>query len=227
MRAFVLHSGGIDSTTCLMLAIKEHGAQNVQAVSIDYGQRHLREISASMQICECVGVLHATLQLGLQPVSMLTNPEAAIPNVSYRDIVGVSPTYVPFRNGQLLSRLAAHASAIVKDTGVHAEIFFGAHAEDAAGGAYPDCTIEFVKAMDDAIRIGTYGMVSVRAPLISMMKDEIIRLGAPLNAPYDLSWSCYRGGKMHCGVCPTCRARREGFSKAGVKDPTAYESEAA
>jgi 7-cyano-7-deazaguanine synthase len=103
-------------------------------------------------------------------------------------------------------------------------IYWGAHAEDAAGGAYPDCTVEFVGAMACAIDIGTAHFVRLVAPFVAMSKAEVVAYGASLGVPYDLTWSCYRGGDLHCGTCPTCRARRAAFRNGGVIDPTKYDA---
>jgi len=133
--ALVLLSGGVDSTTCLYIARKELGENHVTGVSIDYGQRHLKEIDQAKKICDNACCDHEVLAITGMPKSMLTDPEAPVPSISYSDIEGVSPTYVPFRNGQLLSRVAGYAQAEE-----YTAIYFGAHAEDALNFAYPDCT---------------------------------------------------------------------------------------
>lgn len=246
MQAFVLHSGGIDSTTALALAIRDHGAGNVFTVQIDYGQRHLKEIVQAQLIAKYYGVQHRTIKLGPQPSSMLTDAGAEIPKASYAELPqGISPTYVPFRNGQMLSAVAAWAHDWCKqalkpcdegfefETESSAVIYFGAHAEDAANWAYPDCTPEFVGAMANAIFIGTYQRVRLVTPFLHMSKAEIIQLGQDLsvidylhgdnkNVPYELTWSCYKGEQKHCGECPTCLARKAAFAKSAVYDVTEY-----
>lgn len=225
MLAYVLLSGGIDSTTCLYQAIEEFGKDNVRGLSLNYGQRHSREIMAANAICSVVNIPHRVETLAQQPPSMLTVVEQDIPNVSYDEIEGVSPTYVPFRNGQLLSYATALLAADLDgpDGYTGGALFFGAHAEDAAGWAYPDCTPEFIGAMANAIQVGTYFKCRLFTPLEWMTKQQIISLGTYLNVPWELTWSCYKGGNNHCGVCPTCRARHDGFVKALVTDPTIYE----
>ncbi len=216
--ALVLLSGGVDSTTCLYIARKEFGENHVTAISIDYGQRHLKEIDQAELICENAICNHVILPIPGMPRSMLTDPDAEVPSISYSDMEeGVSPTYVPFRNGQLLSRTAAYAQA--KN---FIGIYFGAHAEDAHNWAYPDCTPEFIGAMANAIYIGTYRQVRLITPLEWLTKCEVIRLGERLGVPWELTWSCYKGESLHCGICPTCRARRDGFIASGVRDPTEY-----
>lgn len=216
-KALVLHSGGIDSTTCLYMAAETYGEGEIEGVSINYGQRHSKEIDHAKEICGALGCGHLTLNITPPPPSMLTDPSKEVPDVSYDDITGVSPTYVPFRNGLLLSTIAGVASA----KGAEA-IYFGAHAEDAQNWAYPDCTPEFIGAMANAIYIGTYHKVRLVTPLEWLTKWEIIRAGTELKVPWKLTWSCYKGETLHCGVCPTCRSRRVGFKAAGISDPTVY-----
>lgn len=219
--AIVLHSGGIDSTTCLYMAAEAFGRRNVTAISIHYGQRHQKEITHAEMICKYHGIVHHVVEGPTFPMTMLTNPDSQVPSVSYADLpAGVSPTYVPFRNGNLLSNVAAIAQA----TGASA-IYFGAHAEDAHNWAYPDCTPEFIGAMANAIYIGTYHQVRLITPLEWLTKREIIKLGDSLGVQWNLTWSCYKGEPLHCGICPTCRARRDGFIDAHIHDPTAYSME--
>lgn len=223
MQAFVLHSGGIDSTTCLYLAVKEVGVENVTAFSVDYGQRHSREIQASETLCRNLGVKHQTLTLGGQPKSALTDETREIPRMSYDDMgYGMSPSYHHFRNGQLLALVAAYSVAALEEdeTG---EILWGAHAEDAVNWAYADCTPSFVNAIGEAIKIGTYRKIHLRTPLVESTKAEVIALGENLGVDWANTWSCYLGGVNHCGTCPTCRARREAFELASVEDPTVYD----
>jgi len=217
-KAYVLLSGGIDSTTCLYIAMQEYDPQKVKAVGINYGQRHFREQMAAAEICKAVGVDRLMLETGVIPKTMLTDPEAAVPNASYDELKGVSPTYVPFRNGLMLGMISSLAAG---DPEAEA-IYFGAHAEDARGWAYPDCTPEFIGAMANAIYVGTYHKIRLVTPLEWLTKIGIIRIGQALGVPYYLTWSCYVGGPIHCGVCPTCRARKDGFRGALVSDPTEY-----
>lgn len=232
---FVLLSGGIDSSTCLAYAIRDCGRKNVTAISIDYGQRHKKEMQAAANVAFAMGVLHEIHEIIGIPKAGLTDHEAHIPNVSYSELVGVSPTYVPFRNGQLISKIAGIAAHRVEadkkelslelggiEPKIEGRIYFGAHAEDAAGDAYPDCRLDFVGAMAAAVYIGTYHQVRLNAPLIQMFKNEIVRAGNEMGVPWALTWSCYKGEELHCGVCPTCRARKQGFIAAKVTDPTDY-----
>ena len=216
--AIVLHSGGIDSTTCLYMAEERYGRENVVSLSMHYGQRHEKELDHALLLCNKIGVENHVIKMTDLPQSMLTNPDAQVPSKSYEELdKGVSPTYVPFRNGNFLS----HVASIAQAQGVSA-IYFGAHAEDALNWAYPDCTPEFIGAMANAIYIGTYHQVRLITPLEWLTKPEIIVLGEALGVPWGLTWSCYKGEANHCGTCPTCRARQDGFAKAGVVDPTSY-----
>jgi 7-cyano-7-deazaguanine synthase len=222
-KAYVLLSGGVDSTTCLYLANKEFDGQAI-GVSVDYGQRHKKEMDYAKASCRQLGISHQILDLrNIVPRTMLTDDKEAVPDISYSDITGVSPTYVPFRNGLLLSALTSHVvgaygKTIVEEWG----LYFGAHAEDAHNWAYPDCTPEFIGAMANAIYVGTYHSIRLHTPLQWLNKVEIIQLGERHGVDWSKTWSCYRGEEVHCGTCPTCRARKDGFKGAGVKDPTEY-----
>lgn len=245
-RAYVLLSGGIDSTTCIYLAKRDW--PEVVGVSVFYGQRHRKEIESATTSCHRLGVRHHVLDLSaIMPRTMLTDPTAEVPNVPYSEIQGVSPTYVPFRNGLMLSAASSfiQGERARRDKEVWEEydavdgnlsrqkqlsqalraewgLYFGAHAEDAQNDAYPDCSFPFTGAMANAINVGTYRQLRLIVPLQWMMKIDIIKLGTKLGVRWEDCWSCYCGGDLHCGVCPTCRARRDGFIKAGVKDPTIY-----
>lgn len=229
-RAYVLLSGGIDSTTCLHIADKEFSGEIV-GVSINYGQRHGKEIGFAHSSTGKLLCRHVILNLQnvFPATSMLLDDSAELPNVAYKDIEGVSPTYVPFRNGLMLALLTAFAQSefnampAKKPPGEWA-VYFGAHKEDAANWAYPDCTPEFIGAMANAIFVGTYRSIRLHAPLGAATKAEIIRKGHELGVDWSLTWSCYKGGKNHCGICPTCRARRDGFKTAGIDDPTLYDA---
>lgn len=227
MRALVLFSGGVDSTTCLGMAVDKYGKENVVALSVSYGQKHDKEIQASLHIVEHYGVEHLFLDLAkifsYSDCSLLQHSEQEIPEESYAEQLKKTDgkpvsTYVPFRNGLFLS--AAASVAISKECDV---ILYGAHADDAAGNAYPDCSSAFNKAMSDAIFIGSGEQVKVEAPFVNMTKAEVVKIGLELSVPYELTWSCYEGKEKACGVCGTCLDRREAFRLNGVEDPIAYE----
>ena len=130
-------------------------------------------------------------------------------------------TYVPFRNGLLLSIATAYADSLFP--GEDVEVYYGAHADDAAGEAYADCSPEFADAMDKAISIGTYGKIHINRPLINMNKAEVVKTGLAIGVPYELTWSCYEGGEKACGTCGTCIDRLNAFKANGVEDPIEYE----
>jgi len=224
-RVFVLHSGGIDSSVCLGLAINQFIDHEVISITMLYGQRHDKEAQAAGVVARALGVQHIVFPMPnvLPQTSMLTDSSQEIPDASYEELPdGISPTYVPYRNGTLLSILAAYAQA---NNGC--AIYFGAHSEDAANWAYPDCTPEFIGAMANAIFIGTYQQVRLHTPLMWMKKAEIIKVGVHLAVPLSDTWSCYAGEEFHCGTCPTCRARKNGFRDAGISDYTVYVEDAA
>lgn len=216
-KAIVLHSGGLDSTVALYWAVREFGKGKVESIGVHYGQRHEIELAYAQKVCDMLEVPRRVIHLNDIQASILTDRDAEIPKVSYEEIEGLSPAYVPFRNGLMLSNIASIAQAEK-----FSNIVYGAHAEDALNWAYPDCTPEFNGAMANAIFIGTNQEVRLLTPLQWLEKHQIISLGLDLGINFADTWSCYHGGKVHCGECPTCRARQKGFSRLGVVDPTVY-----
>lgn len=223
MKTLVLFSGGVDSTTCLGMAIDRYGKENVIALSVFYGQKHDKEIEASNKIAEYYGVEHLSLDLTkifeYSDCSLLSHSDQDIPEESYAEQLKKTDgkpvsTYVPFRNGLFLS--SAASIAISKECGI---ILYGAHADDAAGNAYPDCSSAFNNAINDAIYIGSGNQVKVEAPFVNMTKAEVVKIGLELKVPYELTWSCYEGKDKPCGVCGTCIDRQEAFRLNGVEDP--------
>ncbi|MGI5910981.1 MAG: 7-cyano-7-deazaguanine synthase QueC [Syntrophomonadaceae bacterium] len=223
-KALVLLSGGLDSTTCLALAVNSLGADNVITLSLLYGQKHQCEVKAAQNISAYFGCKHILLEfpnIFTGYGSTLIDPERQHPEISYQEISNsfeVSPTYVPFRNGNLLSAATALALGEKADC-----IYYGAHAEDSQGFAYPDCTPEFNGAMANAIYIGTYHKVRLLTPLQWLSKKEVVELAQKMNSPIHMTYSCYTGREQHCGKCPTCISRIAAFKKAGFKDPVEYE----
>lgn len=223
MKALVLFSGGVDSTTCLGLAIEKYGADQVMALSVYYGQKHSRELEAAEKIAARYGVKHQTLDLALifegSDCSLLKGSGAEIPKESYAEQLSRTDgapvsTYVPFRNGLFL----ASAASIALSNGC-TEIYYGAHSDDAAGNAYPDCSADFNEAIGRAVYLGSGGVLEVKAPFVGMTKAQVVREGLRLGVPYELTWSCYEGKDKPCGVCGTCRDRRAAFEANGVADP--------
>lgn len=224
-KAVVLSSGGIDSTTCLGLAIEKFGSKNVTAVSVSYGQKHTKELEKAGEVAKYYGVNHKVIDLSSTGIfegstCTLLNGNGEIEKGSYEDQIkdhGIVSSYVPFRNGLMLSLVAAVALSIYPDSEV--DIYLGAHADDAAGAAYADCTPDFVRSMSEAIETGTYGKVNVRTPLINMNKATVVKTGLEIRAPYRLTWSCYEGGDKPCGKCGTCLDRIRAFEINGISDP--------
>lgn len=227
-KAIVLSSGGVDSTTCISLAVKDVGKENVMTVSVYYGQKHSKELKCAGKIARYFDVKHKIIDLSATGIMddsncpLLQGSTEDIPEHSYAEQIeqngeGMVSTYVPFRNGLLLSSMAALAMATYPDDEV--DIYIGAHADDAAGNAYADCSKEFTDAMYKAINIGTYGKVNVKAPLVNFNKAGVVKIGLQLGTPYELTWSCYKGGEEPCGKCGTCIDRAEAFRLNGVEDP--------
>ena len=224
MKILVLSSGGVDSTTCLAMAVKEAGAENVLALSVYYGQKHDKEIQAAKKVAEYYGVQRMELDLSVifagSNCSLLKQSTEDIPLESYAQQIeethGEKPvsTYVPFRNGLFLSS----AASIALSHGC-SKIMYGAHADDAAGAAYPDCSLDFVNAMNQAIYLGSGNQLTIEAPFVSLTKADVVKKGLELGVPYELTWSCYEGGDKPCGKCGTCIDRRKAFEKNGVIDP--------
>ena len=224
MKAMVLASGGLDSTTALALAVDKHGKDNVIALTISYGQKHDKEIQSAIKVAEYYGVEHLFLDLTkifqYSDCSLLKHSDEAIPEKSYAEQIeetkGDAPvsTYVPFRNGLFLS--SAASIAISKECNV---IYYGAHSDDAAGFAYPDCSQDFVDYMNKAIYEGTGHQLKLEAPFATFTKKDIVRMGIELKVPYELTWSCYEGNDKPCGKCGTCIDRQAAFEANGITDP--------
>ena len=223
MKTMVLLSGGIDSTTCLSLAVDKYGADEVMALSAIYGQKHSRELDAAKAVAAHYGIKHRVLNLSELFVdsdcSLLSGSNEDIPLESYSEQLKKTDgkpvsTYVPFRNGLFIS-----AAASVALSNGCTEIYYGAHADDAAGNAYPDCSTDFNDAMNRAIYLGSGGELTVKAPFIDASKAEVVKIGLELGSPFELTWSCYTGGEKPCGKCGTCIDRAAAFAANGVPDP--------
>lgn len=225
IKALVLLSGGLDSSTCLALAIKEYGAENIIALSLFYGQKHKKEIESAKKISEYYNVKWIKFDVK----SIFENSDCTliegngnVPIKSYAEQLKESrgqpvSTYVPYRNGLFLSIAASVALSNGCDI-----IYYGAHKDDAAGNAYPDCSIEFNDAITKSIYIGSGNKLQVKDPFINKNKSDIVKVGTELNVPYELTWSCYNGGDYPCGKCGTCIDRKKAFEINGLKDPLKY-----
>ena len=219
-KAVVLLSGGLDSSTALVIARAQ--GYRCYALSIDYGQRHRAELAAARRVADSLGVTeHKIIPLDLTCIggSALTDIGIEVPD---RPSEGIPATYVPARNTIFLSLALAWAEVLNAF-----DIFIGVNAVDYSG--YPDCRPEYIEAFERLCQLATRagvegGSYRVHAPLIEMSKADIIRTGTRMGIDYGLTVSCYTAGEdgTACGVCDSCRLRRQGFTDAGIVDPTHY-----
>ena len=213
-KVVVLLSGGMDSVTALYDFAARHDV--AAALSFDYGSKHnAREIPFARWHAENLGVPHRVLPLpfiGEDFASDLLVAGGEIPRGDY-NLETMRQTVVPFRNGIMLAIAAGWAES--RGAGA---VVIAAHGGDHA--IYPDCRGEFMRAMGEAIRLGTYAQIEILAPFIGLTKDQIARRGHELGVDFRRTWSCYVGGEVHCGECSTCRERHEAFVLAGLDDPT-------
>ena len=232
MKAVVLSSGGCDSTVCVGLAVKDCGEENVVTVSVSYGQKHSKELECAAAVAEHYGLRHEVIDLSeifkYSNCSLLKQSTEDVPEGSYEDQINKSPsgvvsTYVPYRNGLMLSAIASLGLSIFPDDEIY--IYLGAHADDAAGNAYPDCSKEFTDTIARSIDIGTDHQVKVVTPLVELNKSNVVQIGLELGVPFNLTWSCYNGRERACAHCGTCIDRIAAFIANGVPDPIEYEGE--
>jgi 7-cyano-7-deazaguanine synthase len=223
-RVLVVLSGGMDSTVCAALAVREFGVENTAALHIDYGQRtERRERQAYRDICDRMGI---RTRLAVQTAffreiggSALTDEKIAVPQAGPEIGTEIPVTYVPFRNSHFLSAAVSWAEVLGAE-----RIYVGAVLQDSSG--YPDCRPEFYAAFNEAVRSGTKeGKIRIETPLIALRKAEIVRLGLELGAPFDLTWSCYSREDRACGACDSCVLRMRAFAAAGASDPIPYVSQ--
>lgn len=213
--SIIVLSGGLDSTTMLY----EYRERIALAVSFHYGSNHNdRELAFAKLHCERLGIQHLIIPLdfiGRYFNSSLLAGADAIPEGHYNDD-NMRSTVVPFRNGIMLSI----AAGLAENNGLQ-YVMIANHAGDHT--IYPDCRPEFISAMDAAINSGTYNNARILAPYTNITKADIARRGKLLKIDYSETWSCYKGGKVHCGKCGTCVERREALQFAGIDDTTEYE----
>lgn len=196
MKSVVLLSGGVDSTVSLAWALANQ--HSPVALSVDYGQRHRRELDSAAKVAQHYGVQHTIVKL--DPV--LFGGSALTGSVPVPDGAATEPdeTYVPARNTVLLALAAAHAESLRARA-----IVIGSNKDDST--AYPDCRPSYLHAFRNVLNEGTVGHVWVMAPFINLKKADVITWGQRWNAPLDLTWSCYRGGETPCGTCGACITR--------------------
>jgi 7-cyano-7-deazaguanine synthase len=222
-RAVALLSGGLDSAT-MAYWLRAQGF-TLASISFDYGQRHRKELEYAKQLSSDLGApwtlidLHAAGLTAVLGASALTDENVTVPDGHYAD-ESMRITVVPNRNAIMLS--IACALAVTRDAEA---VAFGAHTGDHF--IYPDCRPEFVRAFATMIDLAVEGLASIEilTPFLAMTKADIVTVGNELHVPFERTWSCYKGGALHCGTCGTCYERREAFTLANVADPTAYESE--
>ena len=220
-RAVLCLSGGMDSCVCAALAARDY---DVYAIHFSYGQRtESRELKSAQEIARLTGV-RELLPLKIDLFrriggSALTDPGIAVPDAPVDEAaIGseIPVTYVPFRNAHFLAAAVSWAEVLGAKT-----VVIGAVEQDSSG--YPDCRPAYYDAFNRLIEKGTKeGDIRVKTPLIAMRKEEIVRLGVELGAPFHVSWSCYSGETEACGVCESCVLRLRAFREAGAVDPIAY-----
>lgn len=217
MKVVVLCSGGMDSVTALYWAAREHTV--VAAVSFDYGAKHNhRELPFAAEHARRLRVRHEVIAMDFVNrlfASDLLKSGGEIPEGHY-EAENMKQTVVPFRNGIMLSIAGGFAESV----GASA-VAIAAHGGDHA--IYPDCREDFMRAMGESLALGTYAGVRLMRPFIAFNKGQIAAEGARLGVDFGQTWSCYKGGAVHCGKCGTCVERREAFHEAGLADPTVYE----
>lgn len=219
-RAVVLVSGGLDSTTVLAMAQKQ-GFQ-CYALSFDYGQRHRAELVAAEAVSNYLGdVEHKVVHLNLDTIGGSALTDTAI-DVPEEETEGIPVTYVPARNTVFLSIALGWAEVLGAN-----DIFIGVNAVDYSG--YPDCRPEYITAFENVANLATRAGVEghklrIHTPLMEMGKGEIIRAGIELGVDYSITVSCYQASDngLACGKCDSCRLRSQGFTNAGIADPTQY-----
>lgn len=219
MKVVAIASGGMDSAT--LLATLQADEHEVSALGVDYGQRHSKELEYLERLCFALEVPCDIVDLSaLRPLiagqSSLTNPFIEVPEGHYAHTT-MKATVVPNRNMILLAVAIGHAISLGYDA-----VAYGAHSGDHA--IYPDCREVFAAAMSTAALLCDWREIKLLRPFVDITKADIVELGAELGVPYALTWSCYRGGELHCGKCGTCVERREAFELAGVEDPTEYQA---
>lgn len=217
-KSVVLLSGGLDSTTCLSIALNE--GREVYPLTFFYGQKHKIELENSKAVINYYGVKnHRVINIENVGGSALTDENISVPNYIKSDDIPV--TYVPARNIIFLSYAVGYAEVVGAE-----DIYIGVNAVDYSG--YPDCRPEFIEGFRNVVKLGTKrgvagNPVKILTPLIYLRKAEIIKLAYENNAPLHLTSSCYRGRKKACGTCDSCVLRLKGFREAGLIDPIDYE----
>ncbi len=208
----VVLSGGLDSAVVLYMACRE--GYQVYALTFDYGQLAEGEIGRARELARLAGAEWVRFDLsGMKGIykgaTPLTDETMGITGEFTKQLV------VPFRNGVMISIAVAYADAIGASV-----VLYGAQRSDASN--YPDCREGFVRAIENAARMGTDKNIRIEAPLILLNKCRVLKLGEELGVPFEITWSCYKNGSKHCGKCESCLNRKRAFAEAGMRDPTEY-----
>jgi 7-cyano-7-deazaguanine synthase len=219
MKVITVLSGGMDSVALLYWLERHH---DVAAISFDYDQKHSKELNYARVACDALSIRHRIFNLSDYSViakSALTQSTMDVPEGHYA-AESMKATVVPNRNMTMLSiatawAISSNANAIA--TGIHS----GDHA------IYPDCRPEFIYSLEQTLKVANEGFIQpdfqIIAPWLHLTKSQIAQIGTQLNVPWEKTWSCYKGGELHCGKCGTCVERREAFELAAITDPTSYE----
>jgi len=215
-KVIVIVSGGMDSATLLYHVLDQ--GHTAKALSVDYGQRHVKELDFARKLCEAVDVEHQIADLtAINPLlgnNSLSGRETPIPEGHYAE-ESMKQTVVPNRNMILLSVAIAWAVSNKFDA-----VAYGAHSGDHA--IYPDCRPEFATAMDQAARLCDWNSIELWRPFVDMDKGQIAKRGADLGVPFKMTWTCYKGLDLHCGKCGACVERKEAFATQSLPDKTHY-----
>ena len=223
-KAISVLSGGLDCTVATSVYAKEY---EIHAITFNYGQKAFkRELKAAKEICEKMGWTHEVIELPwLSKISTSSlNTAEEIPEVTFNDLDDIekssktaSSVWVPARNMVFTSIAISYAESIGAE-----KIIVGWDAEEAT--TFPDNSKEFLNAFNKLIDVGSPENIKIEAPAIDLSKEEIVKLGVEVGAPMELSYSCYKGGDKHCGVCESCMRRKRAFKQLGIDDLTEYEN---
>lgn len=214
MKLVTLCSGGLDSTTLVYYLARDH---TQMLLFVHYGQKHVKEHFGAMKCADDLGVHLVNVAITGAAIfrSALISTNLEIPSGKYAP-ENLAATVVPNRNS-VMANLAAALCVSLDYDGIALAVHAGDHA------VYPDCSPEFIHALQSLLTIATGRPLRVEAPFLYNTKSQIVFQGAMLGVPFEKTWSCYKGGELHCGVCSTCIERKQAFVEAGVEDPTEYE----
>lgn len=222
-KAIAVFSGGLDCCVAASVYAEDY---EIYAITFNYGQKAFaQEVKASIDICKEMGFEHTVIDLPwLSKISTSSlNTDEDIPEVDFNDlddeeksVETASSVWVPARNTVFTSIAASYAESIGAEI-----IIVGWDKEEA--NTFPDNSKEYLEKFNELFEVGSPIDIEIKAPAIDLDKDEIVKLGCEVNAPMEMSYSCYKGNDLHCGVCESCMRRKRGFEKASIEDLTKYE----